>query len=141
MDEIVDRELEERQQMLTLVGAFAAVALLLCAIGVYSVLSYLVAESRREIAVRIAIGATPGRIVRAVVGRAIGLSVVGVAVGLSASVGTTRLLGSLLFGVSPVDPTVLTSVAGFIAAISIAASYVPARRAAQADPLTVLRAD
>ena len=141
MDDIVDRELKGRQQMLTLVGAFAAVALLLCAIGVYSVLSYLVAESRHEIAVRMAIGATPGRIVRAVVWRAIGLSVVGVAVGLSASVATTRLLGSLLFGVSPVDPTVLTSVATFIAAISIAASYVPARRAARADPLTVLRSD
>jgi putative ABC transport system permease protein len=97
MEAIVDRELHDRQQMLTLLGAFASVALLLCAVGVYSVLSYLVSESRREIAIRIAIGATPARIVRSVVGRAAALAAVGVGLGAATSLATTRLLGSLLF--------------------------------------------
>src|SRR5262249_9345352 len=110
-----------------------------CAVGVYGVLSYLVAESRREIALRIAIGATPARIVRGVVSRAAALAAIGVAVGLSVSVATTRFLESLRYGVSPVDPTVLGAVAVFIATVSIGSSYVPARRAARADPSGALR--
>jgi predicted permease len=141
MEEIVDGELNDRRQMVAVVGAFAAVALLLCGVGVYGVLSHLAAQSRRDIAVRIAIGATPGDIVRAIVQRAAVLAAVGVAIGATASLASMRVLGSLLFGVKPSDPAVLAGVSFVIASVAIAASYVPARRAASADPSSILRSE
>jgi putative ABC transport system permease protein len=141
MDDIVDEELANRQQVLSLLGTFAALALVLAAMGIYAVLSYLVAESRREIGLRIAIGATPRAIVRAILTRSARLTAIGLAVGLTGAAATTRWLGSLLFGVSPVDPSVLVGVSALMTGISLFASFVPARRAAAIDPIVVLRAE
>ena len=141
MEEIVDAELADRSQMLALLGIFAALALLLAALGIYSVLSYLVVQNRREIGLRIAIGASPPVVVREILARSAGLTAVGIATGLAAAFATTRWLGSLLFNVSPVDPLILTSVAALIAGVSLLASFLPARRAAAMDPMQVLRSE
>jgi putative ABC transport system permease protein len=141
MEEIVDTELADRSQMLALLGIFAALALLLAALGIYSVLSYLVVQNRREIGLRIAIGASPPVVVREILARSAGLTAVGIAIGLAAALVTTRWLGSLLFNVSPVDPLILTSVSALIAGVSLLASFLPARRAAAMDPMQVLRSE
>jgi predicted permease len=141
MDDIVDQELANRQQMLSLLGAFAALALILAAMGIYGVLSYLVAESRRDIGVRIAIGATPGLVVGGILARSAVLTGTGIAIGLGGAVMTTRWLGSLLYGVSPTDPIVLVAVSILLASVSLLASFVPARRAASIDPMVSLRAE
>jgi putative ABC transport system permease protein len=141
MDDIVDTELADRQQMLSLLGVFAAIALLLAAIGTYSVLSYVVSERRREIGLRMAIGASPGVVVRTILGQSAGLAAAGILLGLAGAFATTRWLGALLFNVSPVDPTILLGVSLLVAAVSLLASFVPARRAAAVDPMQVLRTD
>jgi predicted permease len=141
MDQIVDADLAGRQQVLTLVAAFSAVALLLAAVGLYSVLSYIVVQTKREIGVRIAIGASPGTIVKSVLRQAAILTAGGVTAGLLSSVAVTRLLASQLYEVSPLDPRVLGGMSAAIAAIALLAAYVPARRAAATDPLVVLRGD
>jgi putative ABC transport system permease protein len=141
MDDIVDAELENRQQMLSLLGIFAALALVLAAMGIYAVLSYLVAERRREIGLRIAIGAPPRAVVGRVLVRSAVLTAVGLAAGLAGAAATTRWLGTLLFGVSPVDPAVLGAVAAALAAVSMLASTVPAARAARVDPMIALRSE
>ena len=141
MEEIVDTELADRSQMLTLLGIFAALALLLAALGIYSVLSYLVVQNRREIGLRMAIGASPRVVVREILARSAGLTAVGIVAGLAVAFATTRWLGSLLFNVSPLDPVILTSVSALIAGVSFLASFLPARRAAAMDPMQVLRSD
>ena len=141
MDEIVDADVAGRQQVLTLVLAFSAIALTLAGIGLYSVLSSVVAQTRHEIGVRIAIGASPRSVVNSVLTRAAGLTAAGVITGLLSAAAVTRVLGSLLYEVSPLDPRVLGAVALLIASIAMAASYVPAHRAASTDPVTVLRGD
>jgi predicted permease len=141
MDDIVNVELGDRQQMLSLVGTFAGVALFLAAVGIYSVLSYLVSERRREIGVRIAIGASPVRVMRDVLRQSASLTAMGVVVGVAGAVVSTRWLGALLFRVSPVDPLVLAGVSALVLGVALVASLIPARRAATVDPMTVLRAD
>jgi predicted lysophospholipase L1 biosynthesis ABC-type transport system permease subunit len=141
MDDIVDESLASRQQVLTLVAAFSAVALLLSAVGLYSVLSYLVVQTRREIGVRMAIGASPRSVVGSVLRRAAVVTGIGVGAGLLAAAGVTRLLSSLLYDVSPLDLRVLGGVSVMVAAIAMLASYLPARRAAATDPLIVLRSE
>ena len=127
--------------MLELLGIFAALALLLAALGIYSVLSYLVVQNRREIGLRIAIGASPRVVVREILARSACLTAVGIATGLAAAFAATRWLGSLLFNVSPVDPLILTSVSALIAGVALLASFLPARRAAAMDPMQVLRSE
>ena len=141
MADIVDTELADRQQMLTLLGVFAAIALLLATIGIYSVLSYLVSQGRREIGLRIAIGASPGAVIRGILARSAGLTAAGIAIGLLATFASTRWLGSLLFGVSPLDPLILLAVSALVAGVSLLASFLPARRAAAVDPMLALRMD
>jgi putative ABC transport system permease protein len=141
MDDIVDLELEIRQQVLSLLGAFALLAAVLAAMGIYGVLSYLVLERRREIGVRIAIGATPRAVVGAILAHSAALTAAGLAIGLAGAAATTRWLGSLLFGVSAMDPVVLTVVSLALAAVAMLASSVPAARAAAVDPMVALRAE
>jgi predicted permease len=141
MDQIVDDDLAGRQQVLTLIAAFSGVALLLAAVGLYSVLSYIVTQTKREIGVRMAIGASPGTIVNSVLRHTALLTTAGVAAGLLSSVVVTRLLASLLYEVSPLDPRVMGAVSAAIAVIALLAAYLPAKRAAATDPLVVLRGD
>jgi putative ABC transport system permease protein len=131
-----------KQRFATVVlGAFAAVALILAAVGVYGVVAQMVGERTREIGVRVALGAGPGDVVRLVVRQGMALPMLGIVVGGVASVVATQALRALLFGVSAGDPRVLVLAAGFLAAVALAATYLPARRAARVDPGIVLRGD
>ncbi|MGE0552913.1 MAG: ABC transporter permease [Gemmatimonadales bacterium] len=117
----------------------AAAALLLGLVGIYGVISYIVAERTQEIGVRIAIGADPGRVRRMVVSEATLVIGVGIGIGLLAAVGLTRAMGSLLYGVRPLDLVTYAVVTGAIGLVALLASYLPARRAARVDPVTALR--
>jgi putative ABC transport system permease protein len=123
----------------TLFGVFAAVAMFLAAIGLYGVLSYMVSQQTGEIAVRLALGATEGSILRTVLGRGLRLAVIGIAIGVVLAVVQTRLIANLLFGVTPFDPMTFALVPIALPAIAMLACYVPARRATRVDPLVALR--
>ena len=139
LDVTVSRSVSQRRFMMLLVGLFAAVALVLAAVGVHGVLSYTVAQRTREIGIRMALGARPGRVVGLIVGQGLWLALIGVAIGFAGAVALTRVLERLLFGVTPTDPVTFLTVGGFLVAVALAASYVPARRAARIDPLVALR--
>jgi hypothetical protein len=126
--------------MLTL-GVVAGLALLLGAIGLYGVLSYVVAERTREIGVRMALGATASAVRRMVVSQGTRVVIVGVVIGVAVALAATRLLGSLLFGVKPVDPIVFAAMSVMMIAIGVLASYMPARRASSVNPIESLRSD
>jgi predicted permease len=133
--------LARQRFLMTLLGAFAGVAAALAAIGVYGVMSCLVAQGRRELGIRIALGATPGAIARLVVGQGMAVALAGVGVGLAAALAAGRLLASLLFEVRAGDPPTFAVVAAMAGAIALLASGLPARRAARADPVESLRAE
>jgi len=122
-----------------LIGAFAAVALVLAVVGVFGVMAYAVSQRTPEIGVRIALGATAGQILRLLFGRAIGMIGLGLAVGFVGAALTTRFLGSLLFAVTPTDPVTYVIVAVLLATTSFVALYLPASRATRVDPLVALR--
>ena len=121
-----------------LLGGFAGLALLLAAIGTYGVLSYMVTERRREIGIRMALGAERGSVLGQVLKQGLLLAGIGVAAGLVGALGLTRLVTSLLFGVQPTDPLTISAVVGTIAIVAAAASLVPAWRASRVDPIVVL---
>jgi putative ABC transport system permease protein len=139
MDEVMERTLALRKFSLILVSAFAGLALLLAAVGAYGVISYSVAERTQEIGVRMALGATRMRIVSLVVGQGFRLGFVGIAIGLVGAFALTRLIAALLFEISPTDTVTFVLVAGFLFAVSLLASYLPARRATRVDPMRALR--
>ena len=120
---------------------FAAIALLLASVGLYGVVACGVKQRTHEIGIRMALGAAPGTVWRAVVGEGLVLGVIGVAVGTAGAFGAVRLIASYLYGVRPTDPLTFIVVAGVLLAVAVLASYVPARRAASLDPLTALRHD
>ena len=139
MDEVFDAELANRNTQLTLVGAFAALALVLAAVGLYGVLSYAVAQRTAEIGLRMALGAQHATVVRAVVRGALALACVGLAVGVAGALALTRLVESFLFGVRATDPMTFAAAAVLLLLVTAAAAYLPARRAANVDPMTALR--
>jgi putative ABC transport system permease protein len=124
-----------------LLAAFASIAVLLAAVGLYGVVSYGVAQRTREVGVRVALGAQRGDVLRLVLSSGLSLVAVGVAVGLVAAFLTTRFLGSLVFGVSPVDPTTFAAAASVLTIVALAAHWVPIRRALRIDPASALRAE
>jgi predicted permease len=126
---------------MALLTAFAIIALVLAAIGLYGVIAYGVTQRTREIGVRVALGADSRAVTTLVVGGGARLAVLGVAIGTAAAVAATRLLESMLYGVSPVDPLTFAVIALLVAVIAVLASYVPARRAVRIDPTEALRAD
>ena len=140
LDAVVDQATSPRRFVLAVLGAFAGTALLLAALGIYAVLSYAVGQRGREIGVRMALGASAAWVRRGVVRRTVGLAAVGVAVGAAVSVGTSRALGSQLFGVGAADPAAFGGAAALLLAVAALAGYVPARRAAATEPLVALRA-
>jgi predicted permease len=125
----------------SMLGAFALFALLLTTVGVYGVISYLVSQSKHDLGVRIALGAGAGNIVGLVVRQGMSLTVVGVAVGLMGAVALTRVMASLLFGVTATDTLTFGTVAALLAVAALFATVIPARRATRVDPMTVLRED
>jgi ABC-type antimicrobial peptide transport system permease subunit len=141
MDEILDEAAGGRRLIVRLLGAFAALALALAAVGVGGVMAYSVSERVREIAIRMALGARSRDVMAAVLRRAVRMTVLGVLLGLAGALAATRLMRALLFEVSATDPWILSGAAALLLAVAVAAAYVPARRAAGVDPLTALRAD
>jgi len=127
--------------LMQLFMAFAAFALLLAAIGTYGVLSYVVTQQRREIGIRMALGAERGLVLRSVMGHGLKLTAVGLVAGLAGALVLTRLMGTLLFGVRPNDPATLAGVAAVITVVAAVASLVPALRATRVDPMIALRDD
>ena len=141
MSEWVDRSLGQRWMNMTLVGAFAAVALTLCSIGVYGVIAFGVARQRREFGIRLALGASRRGIAAAVVTHGLSLAAIGIAAGLVFSVGVSRSMSSLLFGVKADDLVSFGAATAVILTVALLASYLPARRAAAVDPAVTLRAE
>ena len=126
---------------MALLGAFAVVALILATVGLYGVISYAVTQRTREIGIRVALGASPSAVTGLVLGDGFKLIAVGLVIGLAAAAATSRLLGSMLYGMSPADPLTYSAIAGLVAAVAFVASFAPARRALRIDPLEALRAD
>jgi ABC-type antimicrobial peptide transport system permease subunit len=141
MDDRVQESLARRRFSMLLLGIFAGLALVLAAIGIYGVMAYLVNQGTREIGIRMAIGATQREIVRLVVFQGMTIALTGIAAGLAAAFVFTRLMRSLLFGISAADPTTFGSISLLLASIALLASYVPARRAARIDPILCLRSE
>ena len=137
----VDESLAERRFIMTVLVAFGVLALLLAAIGVYGVLSFTVAQRTREIAVRLALGAEPRRVLAMVMGQVLRVSVIAVAVGLVAARAVTRLMGALLFDVSSTDLRSYLAATVVLFGVAMVAAYVPARRAASVDPMLTLRSE
>jgi ABC-type antimicrobial peptide transport system permease subunit len=125
---------------LTLLGAFALLALGLASVGLYGVLSYLVGQRQREIGVRLALGAARADVVTMVLREGLVLMLVGAALGLPAAVALARGLGNLLFEVSPWDPMTFVAVVALLLVVTLLACWLPARRAAKVDPMLALRA-
>jgi ABC-type antimicrobial peptide transport system permease subunit len=131
--------LTNERVMLRLLGVFAGIALLLAAIGLYGVLSYIVAQRTREVGVRMALGATAGSVRSLMLRQGLRYAACGLAVGLAASMGMARLMQSLLYGVSPFDPLSLGAVSLLLIVIGVVASWLPAHRATRINPTEALR--
>jgi putative ABC transport system permease protein len=139
MDAVVARATAQPRFNLVLLATFAAVALVLAAVGIYGVMSYSVSRRTHEIGLRMALGAQPGDVLRIVVGQAMVLAIIGACVGLLGALALGRFMSSFLYGVQPSDPLTFLAMAVVLGAVALTASYIPARRATRIDPLLALR--
>jgi predicted permease len=139
MEEALGLSLLPQRAGATLLGVFSVLGLVLASIGLYGVVAYAVAQRTRELGIRVALGAEASDVYRVILGHGAKLTMLGLAIGIGAALLLARLASGVLFGVSPVDPLTLGSVAVILAVVALAASYVPARRATRVDPLVALR--
>jgi predicted permease len=139
MEQLIGASIGKRRGMLMLLGIFAGVALVLASIGIYGVISYSLSRRVQEIGIRMALGAQPGQVLRLIVRQAMGMVLIGIAAGTAASLGLTRLIAKLLYGVSPTDPVTFGAVIATLCMVAVAAVWIPARRAARIDPVIALR--
>ncbi|HEY7183547.1 MAG TPA: FtsX-like permease family protein, partial [Blastocatellia bacterium] len=139
LEQRVSDSVAPRRFLVSLMSLFALLALALAATGIYGVLSYLVAQRTREIGIRMALGATAGAVLSLILKRGMAPILIGTAIGLAGAVALTRLIKTLLFGVSAADPTTFALMASLLVVIALIASYIPARRATKVDPLAALR--
>jgi predicted permease len=139
MEEVAARSVNSQRFQMLLLASFAALGLLLAGVGIYGVMSYAVAQGTHEIGIRMALGAQAGGVLRLVVGRGMTLALLGMGVGIAASLALTRLMKSLLFGVSTTDPLTFVLYSSILAAVALLACLVPARRATKVDPMVALR--
>ena len=138
-EEVVARSIASQRFSVALLGIFAALALLLAGVGIYGVLSYLVAQRTQEIGVRMALGARHVDVLRLVLADGARMMLVGIAFGVLAALGLTHWMSSMLFGVTPTDPLTFVAVAAALCGIGLCACYVPAHRAMRVDPILALR--
>ncbi|HEX4758853.1 MAG TPA: ABC transporter permease [Terracidiphilus sp.] len=138
-DQQVAADLEQERIFVTLTSGFGALALLLASVGIYGIMAYSVANRRNEIGIRLALGALPGQVQGMILRESTGLALVGIAVGLAAALGLTRLVKSMLYGIEPWDPTTLAGGVLILLAVALAAGWIPARRAAGVEPMEALR--
>jgi predicted permease len=141
MDAVVGRSVAQPRFFMLLLTAFAGIALVLSAVGIYGVITYAVRQRTRELGIRVALGAPAPQLARLVLAQGLRLTVLGLVVGLAAALGVTRLLATLLFGVGATDVATLGSVAAVLLAVAAAATYLPARVAARVDPLAAMKTD
>jgi predicted permease len=139
MEELVDRESGDRQLVLRLLGSFAGIALLLALVGIYGAMSYSVTHRVREMGIRSALGARPGQLLGLVMRQGFYLTLAGIAAGVSGALFLTRIMKSLLYGVSAIDPLTFAGIGLLFALMALAATYLPARRATKIDPVAALR--
>jgi putative ABC transport system permease protein len=139
MDSAIEKSVAPQEFNLALVALFAVMAVFLAAVGVYGVLSYSISQRTREIGVRIALGAQPGRVLGMAVGEGMKLAILGTAIGMAFGLVLTRFMASMLFGVTAHDPLTFVAVAAVVVSVSFAACYIPARRAMRVDPIIALR--
>ncbi|MBZ5602400.1 MAG: FtsX-like permease family protein, partial [Acidobacteriia bacterium] len=139
MDQIVAESASSRRWTMTLLGAFAALALVLALVGIYGVMAWSVAQRTREIGIRVALGASSRQVLATVVGYGMKLSAAGLLIGFAGAIAARRFLSTLVYGVSTSDPWIYGGVAVLMLAVALLASYIPARRASRVDPLIALR--
>jgi len=138
---VMSVSLTRRRFSMLLLGSFAGVALLLATLGTYGVIAHSVARRTQEIGIRMALGARPIDVLRLVLGQGARLALLGAALGVASALALTRLMASLLFGISPTDPATFVLTALLLPAVAVLASFVPARRATRVDPMIALRAE
>jgi len=141
MEDIVSESIWQKRLWSVLFALFATVALLLAAVGIYGVMSYLVSQRTREIGIRMALGARRGNVLALVIGRGLMLVAVGLAVGLSGALALSQIIKSLIFGVTASDPVTFVTAPVVLTLVASIACYIPARRAARVDPVIALRQD
>jgi predicted permease len=139
LDEVLANSMAARRLSMILLGAFAALALVLASVGIYGVISYLVGQRTHEIGVRMALGAQREDVLRLILGEGGRMALVGVVIGVAAALGLTRLMKGMLFGVSASDPATFVGVAIVLVCVALAACWIPARRAMKVDPMVALR--
>ncbi|HEX5411608.1 MAG TPA: ABC transporter permease [Terriglobia bacterium] len=139
MDQIIGKSTFDANFNATLLLAFAVLSLTLASVGLFGVVSYVVAQRTREIGIRVALGAHKSHVLRLIVGQGMVPTLLGMAIGLAASIALTRFLASLLYGVKPTDPFTFVAVSLILISVALAACYIPARRAAKVDPMVALR--
>jgi putative ABC transport system permease protein len=139
MDQYVSDSVSRRRSSALLLAIFASLALCLASVGIYGVMAYSVTQRSHEIGIRVALGAQSSHVIRLVIGRGMTLVLTGVAIGIVAALALTRVLTTLLYGVSATDPTTFAVVSAALIAVSLLASYIPARRATKVDPMIALR--
>jgi putative ABC transport system permease protein len=139
LEDVIAGSIAPRRFNMLLLGIFAALALLLAAVGIYGVVSYSVSQRTREIGIRMALGARPRDVSRQVIGQCVKLALLGVALGLGGSLALTRWMKTLLFDVSATDPLTFTAIALLLTSVALVAGWIPARRATKVDPLVALR--
>ena len=141
MDALIDEANGPRRFAMVLLGSFAALAMILASIGLYGVMSYIVTQRERELGVRVALGASTREVLGLVLGQGLKLVVVGIALGLAASLGLTRFMERMVFNVSTTDPLTFAAMSLMLILVALLASYLPARRATKVDPIEALRAE